>query len=55
MKDMILIAPLAPAVVFGLLNWLYWRRKGYTSPTQLILGIMVFYGVFYGIFRFLYA
>lgn len=47
----ILLYPLLPAIILGLVNYLYWRKKGYRSTTQLLLGIMVFYALFYVIFK----
>ncbi|MCR9173647.1 MAG: hypothetical protein NXI10_14190 [bacterium] len=44
--------PLVPGVILGLINWLYWRRKGYTSATQLVLGILLFYAVSFAIYRY---
>lgn len=48
-----LLLPIIPAAILGTLNWLYWRKKGYTSAGQLILGIIVFYGIFYMLFKVL--
>jgi hypothetical protein len=46
-----LLYPIFPALVLGILNWLYWKKKGYTSINQLILGIIVFYAGFYLLFK----
>lgn len=51
MKTVLFIYPIAPAIIFGTLNWIYWRKKGYTSPTQLVMNILLFYVAFYGIMR----
>jgi len=34
--------PILPALVLGILNWIYWKRKGYTSKGNLFLGILLF-------------
>lgn len=47
----VLIYPIIPAVIIGLLNYFYWRKKGYRSTTQLVLSMMVFYALFYLIFK----
>ncbi len=47
----LLVYPIIPAIVFGTLNWLYWRRKGFTSPTQLVMNILIFYAGIYGLLR----
>jgi hypothetical protein len=44
--------PAIPGVILGILNWLYWRKQGYTSYTQLILGILLFYAVSFSIYRY---
>jgi len=44
--------PLIPGVLLGLLNWLYWRKQGYTSKAQLVLGILLFYAVSFAIYRY---
>lgn len=52
----VLIYPIIPAILIGFLNYLYWRNKGYRSTTQLVMGIMVFYALFYLIFKkFIFA
>ncbi|MDB2656658.1 hypothetical protein N9Y60_01240 [Crocinitomicaceae bacterium] len=44
--------PLIPGIIVGFVNWLYWRRRGYTSTAQLVLGILLFYAVFFAIYRY---
>lgn len=55
MSHILLLYPIFPAVIAGFINWIYWKRKGYSSPTQLVMGILIFYAVFYGIFRLYYG
>lgn len=52
MPDLFLY-PLIPAIVFGLLNWLYWRKQGYTSIVQLFMGILLFYVGFYLLIKYI--
>lgn len=47
----LLLYPILPALVMGILNYLYWRKKGYTSINQLVIGSMIFYALFYLIFK----
>ncbi|MCH2225526.1 MAG: hypothetical protein MK066_12215 [Crocinitomicaceae bacterium] len=47
----LLIYPIPPAIGFGVLNWLYWRKQGYTSIAQLFIGILIFYAIFYSTFK----
>ena len=37
------VYPLIPAVLLGILNYLYWKRQGRAGIQQLILGFMLFY------------
>jgi hypothetical protein len=54
MSHHLLIYPLFPAILAGIVNWIYWKRKGYTAATQLVMGILIFYAVFYGILKLYY-
>jgi len=47
----ILLYPLLPAIIIGFVNYIYWRKRGYRSIPQLLLSIMVFYALFYVIFK----
>lgn len=47
----LLLYPIFPAVAFGLLVWLYYRKQGYNSIPQLFIGIIVFYGIFYSLLK----
>ncbi|MFK7785528.1 MAG: hypothetical protein AB8B56_10450 [Crocinitomicaceae bacterium] len=47
----LLLYPIFPAVTLGLLSWLYYRKQGRVNTPQLFLGIMVFYALFYGLFK----
>ena len=49
---MIYVYPIAPALILGILNWLYWRRQGFTSVGQLVLGIIVFYALSYPVIKY---
>ena len=53
MSELILY-PILPAAVLGILNWTYWKRKGYTSKGNLFLGILLFYTGFYFILKTFY-
>lgn len=44
--------PIIPGVILGTLNWLYWKKQGYTNVGQLVLGILVFYALSYGVFKY---
>ncbi|MBL1278890.1 MAG: hypothetical protein COA33_001360 [Fluviicola sp.] len=46
--------PILPAIIFGTLNWLYWRKQGYTSIVQLGMGIMLFYAGLYLVIKKVY-
>jgi uncharacterized membrane protein len=50
----LLLYPILPAVIVGTLNWMYWRKKGYTAVTQLVMNILVFYALFYVIIKLFY-
>lgn len=50
----IFLLPIIPAIFLGTLNWLYWKRKGYTSTTQLIMGILIIYTAIYLILSKIY-
>lgn len=50
-----LIYPLIPAFVIGILNWLYWKKQGFTSPVYLVLGIISFYVIFYKFITLFYG
>ncbi len=43
--DSILLQALIPALIFGTLNWIYWRRKGYRSFETFFLSYCAFYGI----------
>ncbi|MEJ6615516.1 MAG: hypothetical protein QNL61_01250 [Crocinitomicaceae bacterium] len=43
----IFLYPIIPAIILGTLNWIYWKRRGYTSKVQLILGIGIIYAGIY--------
>lgn len=47
---LIFIYPIAPAIILGTLNWLYWKRQGYTSKVQWAMNILLFYLGFYLLF-----
>jgi len=47
----IFLYPILPAIVLGTINWIYWKRKGYTSKVQLILGIAIIYVGLYMILK----
>lgn len=51
MNHYLLIYPIPPAIVAGILNWIYWKHKGYSSASQLVMSILIFYAAFYGILR----
>jgi hypothetical protein len=41
----LLIYPLIPGIVLGTINWYYWKTKGYTALTSLIMSWITFYAV----------
>ncbi len=47
----IILYPIIPAIIVGVLNWLYWKKQGHTSPIQLVLGIVLAYVVGYYIMK----
>lgn len=47
-----LIAPLIPAAVLGTINWIYWRRRGYTNFGSVFMSYVAFYGISYIIMKF---
>jgi hypothetical protein len=47
----LLLYPIFPAVAVGLIIWLYNRKQGFTSVPQLFMGIIVFYAIFYSLFK----
>lgn len=47
----LLIYPIFPAMLIGTLNWLYWRKRGYTSKVQLVMNIFLFYAIFYSLLK----
>lgn len=47
----LLLLPLIPSVVLGLLNYAYWYQQGYKSINVLILGCFVFYAGSYLFFK----
>ncbi len=49
----ILLLPIIPTLLFGTLLYLYNRRKGYTSLSQLVLNYMLFYVAFYLAIKYL--
>lgn len=50
---MLLFYPIIPAVIFGLLNWWYWSRKGYSGINQLIMSFFMCYALFYLFFKWI--
>jgi hypothetical protein len=49
----LLIYPLIPGIVLGTINWYYWKTKGYTAFTSLIMSWITFYAVSYLILKLL--
>jgi hypothetical protein len=47
-----LIAPILPALIIGLINYLYNRKRGYTNVGSLIISVIAFYAIFYLMFKF---
>lgn len=47
----ILFYPIFPAVALGVVTWLYYRKQGLVNVPQLFLGIIVFYAIFYSLFK----
>ncbi|MFT5860922.1 MAG: hypothetical protein ACI865_003038 [Flavobacteriaceae bacterium] len=47
----ILLYPIIPAIILGILNWVYWKKRGYTSIVQLFLGMVLAYVVIYYIMK----
>ena|GEM_PF-5960051 len=47
----LLLYPILPAVALGLLSWLYYRKQGLVNLPQLFLGMIVFYAIFYSLFK----
>jgi hypothetical protein len=47
----LLLYPIFPAVALGLVTWLYYRKQGLVNTPQLFLGILVFYALFYALFK----
>lgn len=50
----LLLYPIFPAVALGLISWLYYRKQGRVNTPQLFLGIIVFYAIFYQLFKILF-
>lgn len=46
-NDMILVYSFSFGTIAGLINYLYFRRQGYTSYTILILGVFAFSAIAY--------
>jgi hypothetical protein len=42
-----LLISLIPAILFGVFNYYYNRKRGFTNIGTLIIGIMAFYAIFY--------
>jgi hypothetical protein len=49
----LLIYPIIPGLIIGTLNWYYWKRKGYSSYTNLIMSWITFYAVSYLLLKLL--
>lgn len=49
----LLLYPILPAIIVGILNYLYWRKQGYSAIAQLFMGIFIFYAIFYSILKIL--
>lgn len=49
----LLLLPLIPAIISGLILWLYQRKQGYSSTVLLFQGILAFYAIFYLLLKFL--
>lgn len=39
------IIALIPSTLFGTLNWVYWRTKGYKSFETVFFSYIAFYGI----------
>lgn len=44
--------PLAPAILIAVLNWIYWRKQGFTSKIHLGFGIIIFWAGFHILFKY---
>jgi hypothetical protein len=49
MKDFLF--PLPFAILVGVLNWMYWRKQGYTSFSTLFMSCCVAYVFLFKIFE----
>gem|GEM_PF-1076712 len=47
-----LLAPILPAFIIGIINYMYNRKKGYTNVGSLIISVIAFYAIFYMILKF---
>ena len=43
--------PIIPSIVLGFINWLFWKKRGFTSKVRLIINILLFYVGFYLLFK----
>jgi hypothetical protein len=47
-----LILPLFPAFVLGTINWIYWRKRGYSNSGAIVMSYIVFYAISYMLMKF---
>ena len=45
--DKLFLYPIIPSIILGLINWLFWKKRGYTSKVRLIITILLSYVGFY--------
>lgn len=43
----LLLYPIIPAFFLGIVNYIYWSKRGYQSLNTLIIGILVSYALCY--------
>ena len=49
--DEVFLYPIIPSIILGLINWLFWKKRGFTSKVRLIITILLFYVGFYLLFK----
>ncbi len=49
---LLFVVPIIPAILLGLLNHWYWKRQGKSNGQQLVLGILLFYGISFAVIKF---